>query len=280
MNYKTQKLLFLLLPTVAIGVWEFIRHDYEIPYLSHDAGHILGAIIVFLLTVPLLRSLFAKMEQYQLQLNEAQTKQKIHEEREHMARQLHDGFAQSLFFLSVKLDQIERDGSHEKNDNLYEIRRTVRHMHEDVRTVILHLMENKYPGIEWDRQITKLIANICDEIDVIVDIKWDIPVNSIDSRQYRELFACIREALTNIRKHADANHVEINAYPFEDSWVLKIVDDGVGFAQNPWDSIEHFGLKIMRDRAEEMGWALTLIRENNKTVLTIFGGGADYAKTT
>ncbi len=272
MTYKRQKLLFLLLPTIVIGIWEFVRHDFEIPYLSHELGHVLGAVLVFLLTVPVLRSLFAKMEHYQQELNEAQLKQKVHQERENMARQLHDGIAQSLFFLSVKLEQIERQPNFTKTDHLDEVRRTVRHMHEDVRTVICHLMEDISTGADNERQISQLVHEICTESGMKTLFNWNLPTDALDARQYRELYACIREALTNVRKHADAKHVEIAADVVDMRWFVTISDDGKGFGDSTWNAVNCFGLKIMNERAEEMGWVLSLERIGQRTVLKIIGG--------
>jgi len=73
-----------------------------------------------------------------------------------------------------------------------------------------------------------------------------------------QLLRILQEALTNIRKHAGANHVRI-AFASENNCVrVTVQDDGLGFdpeaRSDPFS--EHVGLRVMRERAEEVGGSL------------------------
>ena len=58
MSYKQIKWMILLIPTFTVGIWEYIRHQFLMPYLSMDAGNWLTPVIVYLVSVTLLSRLF------------------------------------------------------------------------------------------------------------------------------------------------------------------------------------------------------------------------------
>jgi len=75
-----------------------------------------------------------------------------------------------------------------------------------------------------------------------------------------QLLRILQEALTNVRKHAGANCVRI-AFAFENHCTtVTIQDNGQGFdpGGGPGESGEHVGLRVMRERAEEVGVACGL----------------------
>ena len=62
MSYKQIKWMILLIPTLTVGLWEYIRHQFLMPYLSMDAGNWLTPVIVYLVSVTLLSRLFRMLE--------------------------------------------------------------------------------------------------------------------------------------------------------------------------------------------------------------------------
>jgi len=100
-SYKQIKWLILIIPTLTIGLWEYVRHDFLLPYISMELGNVLAPIIVFLVTILFLTQLFDILERNQKELERAKALQAALEEREKIARELHDGIAQSLFLINV-----------------------------------------------------------------------------------------------------------------------------------------------------------------------------------
>ena len=47
MSYKQMKWLILIIPTLTIGIWEYVRHEFLLPYISMDLGNLLAPVIVF-----------------------------------------------------------------------------------------------------------------------------------------------------------------------------------------------------------------------------------------
>jgi signal transduction histidine kinase len=81
-----------------------------------------------------------------------------------------------------------------------------------------------------------------------------------------QVLRIVREALANVRKHAQASHAWIRVEPASTLLHITIEDDGHGFDpdQATWDSQRHFGLQIMRERAQNLGGAFELDSQPGK----------------
>ncbi|WP_247747522.1 hypothetical protein [Alkalihalobacillus sp. BA299] len=62
MTYRQIKMLILLLPTITIGLWEYVRHEFLLPYISMELGNLLAPVIVFVVTMIFLVKLFTMLE--------------------------------------------------------------------------------------------------------------------------------------------------------------------------------------------------------------------------
>ena len=126
MTYKQLKWLILLVPTITVGLWEYVRHEYLLPYISMDTGTWLTPVTVLLVTFTLLTRFFSKMENIQKQLRIERAEKAALQEREQIAHGLHDGVAQSLFLLSIKVNQLEKlNVSEEDKYKLEELNKSI-----------------------------------------------------------------------------------------------------------------------------------------------------------
>jgi Signal transduction histidine kinase, nitrate/nitrite-specific len=278
MSYKWLKRLILWIPTFVIGLWEYVRHAFLLPYISMDLGNALAPVLVFLVTLTLLRSLFGKLEALQESLKRQQAAKAAFEEREQLARELHDGISQSLFMLSVKLDKLDRAASEEEaGRTMSEIRRTVRHVHEDVRGAIANLKTepldvDKY----WLQGMLGWIAELERSSGITADVDWRLSDGLLTAKQKVELQAIIREALMNVQKHAKARHVRLEAGPAErdGSFRCVVADDGTGIDEAKLEAPGKYGVKMMRDRAKAMGWTLIVEPGDRGGTKVVIEGGA------
>ncbi|WP_172197537.1 sensor histidine kinase [Saccharibacillus qingshengii] len=319
MSYTQIKWLILFLPTVVVGLWEYVRHQFLMPVLSMDAGNLLTPVLVFLVSVTLLRRLFAMLERMQSELAQARGIKANLEAREELARELHDGIAQSLFLLSVKLDRMEKSaGAAGLGDELGTVRRTVHEVNRYVRQALANLREplpqgalgntggravpvgpggeasGPGPGGGQPRRqaprpdaspkrgadaageaaaaaqpaaesMAARVGRLADEAMIDVRVEWSLPDDALASREKAELLACIREAVINVRKHAHATRAEVTGRGSHSGWTVEIADDGRGFEGDPLASPGRYGLKIMADRAKQMGWIFELDRREGRT---------------
>lgn len=185
----------------------------------------------------------------------------IMEERERLARELHDSLGQILGYANTQTqaarEMLSKDQITVADTYLKRLVEVVQDAHADVREYILSLQANPLkeegllPALETYLQQfsrhnginTELIAS--DELAAI----------EFGSNVEIQLMRIIQEAVTNIRKHADAQHVRITFEIDNGQAQVTIEDDGCGFDldQTSSNGGRHFGLRIMQDRAKEIG---------------------------
>jgi len=279
MPYKWLKFFILWIPTITIGLWEYVRHTILLSYVSMDLGNILAPILVFLITLTLLRGLFAKLENTQEALQRERVMKASFEHREQLARELHDGISQSLFLLSVKLDRLEQAGSVEDaRQTAEQIRGTFKHVYEDVRQSIANLQSAAVPtDSAWMDTLLALSEEMRNASGIQVTINWPLPESQLTNKEQVELLAIIREALMNIRKHANATTATISCSEAvlagKKTFRCLIKDNGSGAVEGTLEAKGRYGIKMMRARAEQMGWELTIIsRARLGTEVEIIGG--------
>ncbi|KNH15550.1 histidine kinase [Priestia megaterium] len=270
MNPKQIKWIILLLPTVTIGLWEYIRHSFLLPYLSMEMGNILAPCLVFAVTIVFVSRLFMTLEKIQEELKEERSKQAAALEREQLARELHDGIAQMLFLLSVKLNKFEKKNSVENDEDYQKIKQTLKHIHEDTRQAISNLKQPySSPVLSWKEVIRQYLEELKHYHVIDVHFNWDIDETYLSSKEKVELFACIKEAVTNVIKHAQTEEVWIYGEETPSGWVCRIIDRGIGLDIKKEQTKKGYGLQIMKERAKDMNWSFELKRIENKTIIEI-----------
>ncbi|SDS13848.1 two-component system, NarL family, nitrate/nitrite sensor histidine kinase NarQ [Paenibacillaceae bacterium GAS479] len=256
MKAVTIKRLILWTPTFLTAAWEYARHTFLLPYVSMDTGNVISPILVFLVTVTLLSKLFRMHDNVQEELRREQAVKVSIQERDQLARELHDGISQSLFLLSVKLDRLDRaQSSEEIRETTEQIRGTVRHVYEDVRESIANLRSApEVSDLPWLQSLSGAAAELQDS-GIEMQIDWKLPDVLLTSREKVELLAIIREALMNVRKHAAASFVEVTCrQEGTDGFRCSVTDDGVGAAAGAELAKGRYGVRMMNDRARGAGW--------------------------
>lgn len=270
MKYNQIKWLILFLPTITIALWEYVRHEFLLSYISMDMGNFLSPILVFIVTLVFLRHLFSILEKMQEELRAARAKKAALIEREKLARELHDGIAQSLFLLSVKMNKFGRKNELEQDADFQKIKQTLQHVHEDTRQAITNL---KYVPNEdtfsWTETIYQYVTELKQQHFMDVQLEWGIPEDALSSKEKVELFACVKEAVMNVIKHAKTNEVWIVAKEIENGWICQIKDRGIGFTNDTIQDSTGYGLQIIQDRTIDMEWEFSINKIENETILEI-----------
>ncbi|WP_062234320.1 sensor histidine kinase [Fictibacillus sp. FJAT-27399] len=257
MTYKQIKWLILMLPTVSIGIWEYLRHTLLMPYISMETGNFLSPLIVFGVTIIFLLKLFNMLEKIQAELNEERSQKGALQERAKISRELHDGIAQSLFLLSIKINKIGKQANLDNNPHFIKMKKTLQHIHEDTRQAINNL---RVPPVEsnfnWTDTLLNHIQSMEKEHQFKVQMTWEIGESLFSTKDKVELYACIKEALINVVKHARTNQVWIDAHETKTGWtcIIKNKTD----QQSLVNSHKGYGLQILKDRAKAMGSDLSI----------------------
>jgi len=200
------------------------------------------------------------------------------EERKRIARELHDGMSPSLLLLIQRLDAINpstqprlstslKNKLEDLRDQALEALEGLRHCAQDLRPPILdHL--GLVAALEWMAENTAKDYGIDAKVEV-VDVGRDLP----DEVQLL-LFRIAQEALTNIRRHAEAPRAWVTLEFGKDKTILTVKDNGKGFKlpQRMGDlaSMGKLGLAGMQERAQLIKGNLTLQSELGKgTTVTV-----------
>lgn len=203
----------------------------------------------------------------------------VQEDRQRLARELHDAVSQSLFSASVIAETLPR--LWERNpqavqENLGELHRLIRGALAEMRMLLLELrpmsMENAVLG-ELLHQLVDGIQGRT-QLDVSLEIHGQ---GEIPTRVKKNLFRIAQEALNNVVKHARAQHVSLILHQSPEHVTLCISDDGQGFEEQPVEG-GHLGLQIMHERACNIGADMNISSRPGKgteIVVTWAGAGGE-----
>jgi signal transduction histidine kinase len=208
----------------------------------------------------------ARHREEQQKINQVR-QQAIMDERERIARELHDGVAQFLGYVSTKimairklLDKNEIQAAQKQID---QITQAVQDQSADVRASIIGLKLAETSGEELSASLREYVrqCNLLMDLPIELIIEPQAEKVKLNPEVELHLVRIVQEAISNIRKHAYAKLAEVKLSIADDDLVLTIRDDGVGF--NPWQWNKsrqpHFGLQSMRERAELVSADFSLV---------------------
>ncbi len=186
------------------------------------------------------------------------------EEREKISRDLHDGLGQLLGYINVQAQTvktlIEKNEIDAAGNNLNSLIESAQNTHMELRQHILGLRTNKQHCQNFHETLQNYLNAFSKTWGIETKLKIQENWPGLTETVEDQLLHIIREALANIRKHAHASHVEISTVPDADAILLTIKDNGTGFnlLHNPGEQKNHYGLNIMRERAEQFGGLLEI----------------------
>jgi signal transduction histidine kinase len=189
-------------------------------------------------------------------LFEASRELSVIEERNRLARELHDAMTQNLFSLSLTAEAaagLMRADPARAEAEIDRVRELARETQVELRSLIFEL---RPPRLEADG----LVATVGKDLEVLGrahGLKADLRVDGtpeLDSAVEVELYRVVQEALNNAVRHAQAETVAVEIDARDDGVMVTVRDDGVGFDPGARAIRERrLGLTSMRERAESLG---------------------------
>lgn len=185
----------------------------------------------------------------------------ILEERDRLGREMHDSLGQSLGFLNLKTklveDLVAAGRTREAEEELAQMRTTIREAYDEVRHAILGLRAS---GAREDLEaaLRVQVARFRDQakLPVIFDARGPVP--TLPALAAVQVTRIVQEALTNVRKHAQARAITVSLAVEDGHLAVRVRDNGCGFDVAAVESVAgaRFGLETMRERAESIGGSL------------------------
>lgn len=203
-----------------------------------------------------LRSAYAALDRMRLSEAERATL----EERTRLARELHDGLAQDLWFAKLKHERLVPFVPDEQRGLAGEVTQALDAAIAEAKQAVVTMRA----ADERERGLDELFARAVDDFAGRSGVRTDFSAADLPAalppRTQVEVLRVLHEALTNVRKHADATVVRVNAQVDDDTLVLSIVDNGRGFRPEE-TSGDGLGVQGMKERARLMGGELRVISE-------------------
>lgn len=218
---------------------------------------VLGGLLLFgavqaLLSWRLARRLQASQDERERLL--AQSLAASDHERRTIAADLHDGVVQDLVGVTYSLDALAADDTrhaHELTAAATSTRRSVR----SLRSLLVEIYPPNLGQVGLAAAVADLVA--AGPSDVEVEIRID-PSTTLSEGTQEAVYRAIREALSNVRRHARATHAVVElAHAEPGRLALTVTDDGTGFDPTAVEP-GHVGLRLLADLAHSRGGTLTV----------------------
>jgi NarL family two-component system sensor histidine kinase LiaS len=189
----------------------------------------------------------------------------IEQERNRLARELHDSVSQQLFAASMMMSAINETKQESENDRESKQLKLVEEMiHQsqlEMRALLLHLRPVALKNKTLQEGIEELLIELSQKVEM--EIKWKAEAFPLDKGVEDHLFRILQESVSNTLRHSKASKLEVLMVKRDDLVILRIVDDGIGFEVNEMKA-GSYGMQNMHERALEVGGTLKVISVKNK----------------
>lgn len=236
-------------------------YEMRISPLIDRRGIMIGRLVVV--------NEITRRKQKQQQYLKRQWKLAVTEEREHLARDMHDNLAQVLGFINLQTQGIQNElanaGIDIVSNKLDKLVEATQSAHNEIRAYIRNVRCAEYVEKNFVDALEEIVSNFETRAGIKVDL--DLPDEfvwkEINPDIWINILNIIKEALNNVEKHAEADHVAIVFSMTAQQLRTVINDDGRGFdpEQKATEIKNKFGLTIMRERAAEIGGEIKISSE-------------------
>lgn len=184
------------------------------------------------------------------------------EERNLLARELHDSIAQGLAFTNIQIQMLEtaiKRQDYPALENIIKmVRQGVQESYDDLRELMVHF-RSRVDHRDLDSAILAALKRLAEQGDIVTHFDARGGGAPLDTETETQLLYIIQEALSNIRKHANAKRVDVSLMRNLQGFEVVIRDDGTGFDATLSSGEDHIGLEIMRERASRIGARVTVL---------------------
>lgn len=201
------------------------------------------------------------------------------EERHRLARDIHDGPAQSVANIILKAELCEKLIEIDKEKSIKELsglKEVARGTLREIRKTIYDLRPMSLEDLGLVPTLEQYIDVFQEDSKILINFKTYGSFNGLESVIHVSIFRIIQEALSNIRKHSRANSASIILECTQTNLNLLIMDDGIGFnsklSKNDCNPLEGgFGLINIKERVEMLNGTINIITSADEgTKISIF----------
>jgi signal transduction histidine kinase len=190
------------------------------------------------------------------------------EERARIAREIHDGIAQSVYMLSLNLETTAEKA--EPGSKTGDAVRELVPLSKQILMEVRHYIFDLKPLLEGGQSLQEALSNQTREFASVTGISIDLNTeptpDTLTSDASIAIYRTVQEALANAYRHGGASHVSVNLAYGDGLADLVIDDDGTGFdvGQRAKGLSSGYGLRNMEERALDLGGFVEIQSDSGK----------------
>jgi signal transduction histidine kinase len=177
------------------------------------------------------------------------------DERHRLAREIHDGIAQDMASVGYQIDDIASDAPPEVSRRLHELREHLTRLVSELRLSIFDLRAGVDESVGLSRTLGDYAQRVGKQSGLVVTVSADESPHRLPLATEVEILRIVQEAVTNVRRHAYANHLWLTVVVDPPNAHVVVADDGRGLGRPRPDSM---GITGMKERAGRIGATLTV----------------------
>ncbi|GKU76276.1 sensor histidine kinase DesK [Paenibacillus sp. L3-i20] len=185
------------------------------------------------------------------------------EERQRIARDLHDTLGQKLSLIGLKSDlasKLIRKNPDRAQSEILDVQQTARTALKEVREMVTQMR-----GIRLDEEMHRVVQ-ILGVAEMELTLEGDPKLTNTTLLTENVLSMCLKEAVTNVVRHSHAKHCFITIASTSSELTLSIRDDGVGMTVTP-GYYRGNGLRGMKERLEFVNGSLEILSESGTEMI-------------
>lgn len=190
---------------------------------------------------------------------EASLQEIVVEERNRLARDLHDAVSQQLFAASMMMSAITEakyDVEPALEHQLSMVEKMIQQSQLEMRALLLHLRPVQLKGKHLQEGIEDLIKELMSRLPI--ELEQQIEQFPIDKGVEDQLFRILQESVSNTLRHAEASTLKITLIKRDGFIIMRIIDNGKGFDMNEINT-SSYGLDTMKERSEDLGGNIKVV---------------------
>jgi len=183
--------------------------------------------------------------------------ERVVQERQRLARELHDSVSQQLFAASMLLSALteSNEGSMTQKP-LQQAERIVQQAQLEMRALLLHLRPAALNNNSLTEGLEELLVELKEK--VLFDIRYRLEEVTLSKGAEDHLFRIAQETLSNTLRHAQATEVDVLFVERDGLAIFRVQDNGVGFKENDGQG-GSYGLQNVKERAIEIGGSCKIV---------------------
>ncbi|MFC9250949.1 sensor histidine kinase [Amycolatopsis thailandensis] len=242
-------------------------------------GRAIGALLVYVrskhVIVPALTGFLCSMAEqaalaidYHRLIERSRIQVRI-DERQRLARDLHDSVLQQLFALGMQARGLEALGARTRADpavlgHARDIQELAKSLQRDLRAIVQGMRKTIVSRDGLRRALVALVEETSERTGIMATVEMADASAELDVALADDLYGIISEGVHNVVKHALAHTVTVSVTMTSGQVAAVVEDDGVG----PSGTLEGYGLASMRYRASRWGGTIRVQRFGDRTRLT------------